>query len=187
MRKAAIIAAAALMLTGCGSTADVTGSEVTAAETSAVTETTASTEAKSMTEKTKLTGAIYSCGGGMEGESDHMELHLDDDGRVKLHREYTEGNGCDTIITDKEVPADVLEKAAEIFDKSGMKNWGELPRSEYELLDAPTSYAQYITADGSFSVSSSYEIPDYSVISELYTLLDGYAPVSSMENDGQNG
>ena len=123
-----------------------------------------------------INSCSYSYGGGMEGESEHIELTRLSDGSFSYSYYYCPTNGGEETIVEKTFPDSqpVMDKIREICKKTGVLTWGELPSSELILLDAPTAKISFRYFDDVFySVSGDDEIPEegYGIFNEIYNYL----------------
>ena len=118
----------------------------------------------------------YSYGGGMEGESEHIELKRLADGSVSYSYYYCPTNGGEETIVEKTFSESqpVMDEIREICKRTGVLTWGELPDSELMLLDAPTVSVSFRFFENCFySVNSNDEIPDdgIGIFNEIYNYL----------------
>lgn len=118
----------------------------------------------------------YSYGGGMEGESEHIELTRHSDGSYKYSYSYCPYNGGEETVIEKTFSdyEPVMDEIREICKRTGVLTWGELPDSELMLLDAPTTAVSFRFFDDCFySVNSNDEIPEdsYGIFNEIYNYL----------------
>ena len=123
-----------------------------------------------------INSCSYSYGGGMEGESEHIELTMLSDGSFSYSYYYCPTNGGEETKVEKTF-ADyepVMDAIREICKRTGVLTWGELPKSELLLLDAPTTAVSFRFFDDCFySVNSNDEIPEdsYGIFNEIYNYL----------------
>ena len=123
-----------------------------------------------------INSCSYSYGGGMEGESEHIELTMLSDGSYTyIYSSCPYAGGEETRIektfSDTEP---VMNEIREICKRTGVLTWGELPDSELMLLDAPTTAISFRFFDNCFySVNSNDEIPEdgYGIFNEIYNYL----------------
>ena len=115
----------------------------------------------------------YSCGGGMEGSSETLEISVSENGSAVVTYEYT------SLISDKvkkesaEVSFDAIKEIRDICKKHRIFSWGELKDSEVFLLDAPVTSVYISTGQESYSYNSNNKIPEYAygITSELYNAM----------------
>ena len=111
----------------------------------------------------------YSVGGGELGDYDTICLY-----EGKITAETCEGNGCRPVKKNTDVGADVYWSVTEILDNNNMKDWGELPYSDIEVLDAPTTSFNVTWADGTtLKVTSDQIVPEggWEAIEEIRKVL----------------
>ena len=118
----------------------------------------------------------YSYGGGMEGESEHIELTRHSDGSYTYSYSYCPYNGGEETVIEKTFSdfEPVMDAIREICKRTGVLTWGELPDSELMLLDAPTTAVSFRFFDDCFySVNSNDELPEdsYGIFNEIYNYL----------------
>ena len=93
----------------------------------------------------------YGSFGGMNGDSTTYTIRKIDSKKAKITYSYTNVSG-DTKEKSKEVSIDVLNEISEIFIRCNVANWGKLKTEEPMLLDAPTTYIAFKTADEFYSI-----------------------------------
>ena len=123
-----------------------------------------------------INSCSYSYGGGMEGESEHIELTMLSDGSFSYSYYYCPYNGGEETKVEKTFADSqpVMDAIREICKRTGVLTWGELPDSELMLLDAPTTAVSFRFFDDCFySVNSNDEIPEdsYGIFNEIYNYL----------------
>ena len=115
----------------------------------------------------------YSCGGGMDGSSETLEISASENGSAVVSYEYT------SLISDKVkkesavVSFNAIKEIRDICKKHRIFSWGELKDSEILVLDAPVTSIYVSTGQESYSYSSNNEIPEYAygITSELYNAM----------------
>lgn len=123
-----------------------------------------------------INSCSYSYGGGMEGESEHIELTMLSDCSFSYSYYYCPTNGGEETKVEKTFADSqpVMDAIKEICKRTGVLTWGELPDSELMLLDAPTTAISFRFFDNCFySVNSNDEIPEdsYGIFNEIYNYL----------------
>ena len=86
---------------------------------------------------TKLCGASYYHGGGMEGSSDRRILEFDKEGNLTYTTEYAEENGLPEMCHVYKVDESELEKLDAYVKEYNLSVWDELPDEDMQVLDAP--------------------------------------------------
>ena len=96
-----------------------------------------------------LKEARYSNSGNSLGNMYYIETAYDDDGTFIVREADSPAHNERATIREYRAPADLLDRIDAIVNESGMKTWGDLPPSEYVLLDAstPTISLTYDSAD----------------------------------------
>lgn len=115
----------------------------------------------------------YSCGGGMDGSSETLEISVSENGSAVVSYEYT------SLISDKvkkesvAVSFDAIKEIRAICKKHRIFSWGELKDSEILLLDAPVTSVYVSTGQESYSYNSNNKIPEYAygITNELYNAM----------------
>ena len=121
----------------------------------------------------------YSYGGGMEGKSEHIELTRRSDGSYTYSYSYCPYNGGEETVIEKTFSdyEPVMDEIREICKRTGVLTWGELPKSDLELLDAPVTSISFTTfgdaANGHYSVSSNDVLPESGngLFTDIYSYL----------------
>ena len=118
----------------------------------------------------------YSYGGGMEGESEHIELTRNPDGTYTYSYSYCPYNGGEETVFEKTFSdfEPVMDAIREICKRTGVLTWGELPQSELLLLDAPTTTVSFRYFDTCFYfVHSDDMLPEEGngIFSDVYDYL----------------
>ncbi|MBQ9041623.1 MAG: alpha/beta fold hydrolase [Eggerthellaceae bacterium] len=115
-----------------------------------------------------LQSASYTDSGDMNGNLYDVSARRADDGSMIVVVREAKMHSDPISVGEYRVPDDLLEQINAIVDKAGMKEWGELPLSEFIALDASTptvrlTYENASSTDGFpiwLSFSTSYEMPD---------------------------
>ena len=111
-----------------------------------------------------LTDCTYYNGGGMDGGSESIELRKQSDGTVIYNYWYCPYIGAQEEHIENVYGGEVFDKISEICKKTGVLSWGKLPKSELELLDAPTTSISFTvfgdSANGHYSVNSNDVLPE---------------------------
>ena len=123
-----------------------------------------------------INSCSYSYGGGMEGESEHIELTRCSDGSYTYSYSYCPYNGGEETVIEKTFSdfEPVMDEIREICKRTGVLTWGELPKSELLLLDAPTATLFFRYFDNCFySVNSNDILPEEGngIFSDIYDYL----------------
>ncbi len=115
-----------------------------------------------------LQSANYTDSGDMNGNLYSVEAKRADDGAVTVVVREAKMHSDPISVGEYRAPDDLLDQVNVIVDKAGMKEWGELPLSEFIALDASTPHVSltYESADPNemfpiwLSFSTTYEMPD---------------------------
>ena len=115
-----------------------------------------------------LQSARYTNSGNSLGNRYELEAMCAEDGSMIVCEREAVQHSMPTTVREYRADADVLEKVEAIVDAAGMKEWGELPLSEFIAYDAstPSLTLTYDSADPDdrfpvwLSVSKTYEMPD---------------------------
>lgn len=121
-----------------------------------------------------LTGFRISKGGGMDGGHHETEIRLTEDGAsAQISVEDQEYWNAEAQKRTATVDASVLEQIDAIIRESKMAAWESCPASDMIALDAATTSVTISYAAGSFSFSSSQELPDgaWAKVREIESLL----------------
>ena len=109
----------------------------------------------------KLKSVSYVSGGGMEGGTDDAELSVTEDGMVQLKTTYSEAHMFPLLVCTYEAEEALMQEIAEWIDTYHLCAWSQLPKSEIEVLDAPTtSLIMRFDDHHTYSISDDKEIPD---------------------------
>ena len=112
----------------------------------------------------------YSCGGGMDGSSETLEIRMTESGKAVVTYDYSSVTSDKEISEAAEVSADAIKEIREICKKYRIFSWGELRQTEEMLLDAPITSVYVSTGEAEYSYSSNDIIPEYGmgITTELY-------------------
>ena len=110
-----------------------------------------------------INSCSYNYGGGMEGESEHIELTMLSDGSFSYSYYYCPTNGGEETKVEKTFADSqpVMDAIREICKRTGVLTWGELPDSELMLLDAPTTAISFRFFDDCFYSVNSNRIIEF--------------------------
>ncbi|MCR4951347.1 MAG: hypothetical protein K6A40_08510 [Solobacterium sp.] len=109
----------------------------------------------------KLKSISYFSGGGMEGGTDDAELSFMEDGTVQLKTTYSEAHMFPLLVCTYEADEALMQEIAEWIDTYHLCGWSQLPKSEIEVLDAPsTSLIMRFDDHQSYTISDDRELPD---------------------------
>lgn len=116
----------------------------------------------------ELQSACYTNSGNSLGNRYELEAMRAEDGSLIVCERKAEMHSMPTTVREYRADADVLDRISEAVDKAGMKEWGDLPPSEFIVYDASTPALKltFDNADPSvrwpvwLSVSTSSELPD---------------------------
>lgn len=121
-----------------------------------------------------LSRVYYYRGGGELGDSYSVELTMEEaedgtpDVKVGYYNQPTHSDKARTKTV--RLGSFVITGVQEIIDRYHMTEWTDLPKSEYVLLDAPTSRLTYGYSDGTvYHLDSGDEWPDgaYEAVQEI--------------------
>ena len=112
----------------------------------------------------------YSCGGGMDGSSETLEIRMTESGKAVVTYDYSSVTSDKEISEAAEVSADTIKEIRDICKKYSIFSWGELRQTEEMLLDAPITSVYVSTGEAEYSYSSNDIIPEYGmgITTELY-------------------
>lgn len=112
----------------------------------------------------------YSCGGGMDGSSETLEIRMTESGNAVVTYDYSSVTSDKEISETAEVSADAIKEIRDICKKYSIFSWGELRQTEEMLLDAPITSVYVATGEEEYSYSSNDIIPEYGmgITTELY-------------------
>ena len=112
----------------------------------------------------------YSCGGGMDGSSETLEIRMTESGKSVVTYDYSSVTSDKEILETAEVSADAIKEIRDICKKYRIFSWGELRKTEEILLDAPITSVYVSTSKAEYSYSSNDIIPEYGmgITTELY-------------------
>ena len=112
----------------------------------------------------------YSCGGGMDGSSETLEIRMTESGKAVVTYDYSSLTSDEEISEAAEVSADAITEIRDICKKYRIFSWGELRQTEEMLLDAPITSVYVTTGEDEYSYSSNDVIPEYGmgITTELY-------------------
>ena len=112
----------------------------------------------------------YSCGGGMDGSSETLEIRMTESGKAIVTYDYSSLISEKEISESAEVSFEAMKEIREICKKYRIFSWGELKETEEMLLDAPVTSVYVTTGEDEYSYSSNDIIPEYGmgITNELY-------------------
>lgn len=112
----------------------------------------------------------YSCGGGMDGSSETLEIRMTESDKAVVTYDYSSVTSDKEISETAEVSADAIKEIRDICKKYSIFSWGELRQTEEMLLDAPITSVYVSTGEAEYSYSSNDIIPEYGmgITTELY-------------------
>ncbi len=112
----------------------------------------------------------YSCGGGMDGSSETLEIRMTESGKAIVAYDYSSLTSDKEVSESAEVSADAITEIRDICKRYRIFSWGELRETEEMLLDAPTTSVYVTTGEDEYSYSSNNIIPEYAagITTELY-------------------
>ena len=112
----------------------------------------------------------YSCGGGMDGSSETLEIRMTESGKAVVTYDYSSVTSDKEVSEAAEVSADAIKEIRDICKKYSIFSWGELRQTEEMLLDAPITSVYVTTGEAEYSYSSNDIIPEYGmgITTELY-------------------
>ena len=112
----------------------------------------------------------YSCGGGMDGSSETLEIRMTESGKAVVTYDYSSVTSDKEISEAADVSADAITEIRDICKKYRIFSWGELRKTEEMLLDAPITSVYVSTGEAEYSYSSNDIIPEYGmgITTELY-------------------
>jgi len=112
----------------------------------------------------KIDDVIFSCsyklGGGMEGGREVYDLCKYESGRKELTYSRQRYNGDDVVSGEMEPSDELIDKILYIYEMAGVKDYGELEKSEIIALDAPSVSIWFLVNGVETRISDSDEIPE---------------------------
>ena len=131
-----------------------------------------------------LTSAKYSDSGNMLGNLYTVEATRADDGSIVVTVRESAMHSDPIEVSEYRASDDLLDQISAIVDRAGMKEWGELPPSEFIALDAATTSIRlaYKSNDPNellpkyLNYSFNDELPEggKDAINEIYALMLSY-------------
>ncbi|MBR0405840.1 MAG: hypothetical protein IJI68_11695 [Eggerthellaceae bacterium] len=132
-----------------------------------------------------LKSAYYSDSGNSLGNLYSVEAYRADDGTMVVKISESKVHSDPTEVGEYRVADDLLDRIEAIVDRAGMKDWGELPPSEFIALDAstPSISLTYDPADSTdgwpehLRYTFNDELPEggANAINEIHDLMVSYA------------
>ena len=112
----------------------------------------------------------YSCGGGMDGSSETLEIRMSESGKAIVTYDYSSLISEKEISESAEVSFEAMKEIRDICKRYRIFSWGELRQTEEMLLDAPVTSVYVTTGEDEYSYSSNDIIPEYGmgITTELY-------------------
>lgn len=97
-----------------------------------------------------LTGVNYSHGGGMQGDTNLIELYRDSDGRAMIKTTSAAEHSFSLIVREYSADEQLFDALRERIDRDNLSVWEDLPfDEEFIALDAPsTSIGMYFDDSG---------------------------------------
>lgn len=146
---AAAVTLAILALFGCSNQAPDSASSVSSSDSASISNSSlASTSSetsneggKSMSEQMQfgpLQAVVYSDSGNMLGNMYRIETDTNEDGTLILREADSPQHDQRATIREYRAPEDLIDQISGIADDAGMKDWDDLPMSEFFPLDAST-------------------------------------------------
>ena len=132
-----------------------------------------------------LIGVRYSHGGGMQGDSNLIELSRDKDGRAMIRTSHAGEHSFSLIVHEYSVDEQIFDVLRERIDRDNLSAWADLPfDEEHIVLDGPSTSIGLIfddTETGGYRQSSSWinydnVMPEggYDILNEFVSLLRSY-------------
>ena len=141
----------------------------------------------------QLRSAYYSDSGNSLGNLYSVEACRNDDGNMIVRVREAEMHSVPIEVREYRAPDDILDQIDAIVDQAGMKEWGELPPSEFIALDAATTSInlEYENADPAELIpkylrySFNDELPEggRGAINGIYDLMMTYATEDNLINE----
>lgn len=120
------------------------------------------------TEHGELIGVNYSRGGGMLGDSTHIRLYRNKEQKPEIETGFSGQHNWPLVIKVYDAEEEVFPAMTELIDRDNLTVWENLPRSEEEVMDAPsTTISLYFEeAAGEKRKRKSCSIEDWRVVPE---------------------
>ena len=131
-----------------------------------------------------LQSACYSNSGNSLGNRYELEAMRADNGSIVVCEREAKMHSMPTTVREFRADDDLLERIDAIVEAVGMKEWGELPLTEFIAYDAstPSLSLTYDNADPNdrfpvrLSVSTTYKMPDDGkTLRAVHDLLSSFA------------
>ena len=107
---------------------------------------------------------IFSCGdrlgGGMEGGHESYDLCKYESGRKELTYSRQRYNGDEIVSGEMEPSEELIDKILYIYEMAGVKDYGELEKSDLIALDAPSVSIWFLVNGKETMISDSDVIPE---------------------------
>ena len=100
----------------------------------------------------------FSTGGGMDGGSLEITAENTDKGYILVRMEEKKTWNAKTVKRTVKADPALFREIEELVISFGVKDWGDLPDSEFIALDAPTVSAGIDFTDGTYRSFYSYQV-----------------------------
>lgn len=98
-------------------------------------------------------------GGGMDGGYESISLMLQEDGTVLAKKEVSKWYDEEPVQQELVLTEAALEPFRQITAEYDIPAWVDLPMSELQVLDAPTSSLTFYTEEDSYTFNDRQDLP----------------------------
>lgn len=124
-----------------------------------------------------VVACTYSESGGMDGSITELSITTDENGTTTVSYYHLPEMGAQETVTSRSVPDEAIFAIRRVCKEYGVFDWGDLPASEIQLLDAPTTRISFHLRTGeiiTISDDRQYKGDDIKIFGEIYEILDSY-------------
>lgn len=124
-----------------------------------------------------LSKVEYSVTGGSLGGYKYLTLERNGE-EYKITYEYLECNGAEEVFkecNDSEIVAPIYQEIKDLIKNYDVLTWVNYPKSDLEILDAPTTNISIMLEDKIYGINNDIELKrseDYTFFKEVVNLLN---------------